>query len=114
MGCKNYVATKNNSFAYRFSLVGRLFYAHVWTGTVAFAPAVRLQREQIYFTGTSRSDTPITFEMNGGMMGGHMTYVDCHGSEGRGGRVRMMMASYTAPDIRYTTRAAVCPLDSSP
>lgn len=66
--------------------------------------------EQIYFTGTSRSGTPVTFDMHGdrGMMGGMimrggMGCADCHGPEGRGGRVRMMMSSFTAPDIRYTT-----------
>lgn len=65
--------------------------------------------ELIYFTGTSRSNTPITFDMHGGgMMGGMvmrggMGCADCHGPEGRGRSVQMMMTSFTAPDIRYTT-----------
>lgn len=63
--------------------------------------------EQIFFTGTSQSNTPITFDMNGGMMGGmmggNMACADCHGPGGRGGEVQMMMVSFNAPDIRYTT-----------
>lgn len=70
--------------------------------------------EQIYFTGTSRSGTPITFElgdgggmgggmMRGGMMRGGLGCADCHGPDGRGGQVQRMMTSFTAPDIRYTT-----------
>ncbi|NIW47939.1 MAG: c-type cytochrome [Gammaproteobacteria bacterium] len=61
--------------------------------------------ERIYFTGTSRTGPPITFEM-GGMnhMGPRrMACADCHGTDGRGGRVAMMMTSIQAPDIRYHT-----------
>ena len=33
--------------------------------------------------------------------------VTCHGPDGKGGQVRMMMSSFTAPDIRYSTLTAV-------
>lgn len=61
--------------------------------------------EQIYFTGTSQSGPPITFQM-GGMhrMGPRsLACADCHGSDGRGGQVTMMMTRSQAPDIRYHT-----------
>lgn len=61
--------------------------------------------EQIYFAGTSRTGPPITFEM-GGMhrMGPRsMGCADCHGADGRGGQVTMMMTTIQAPDIRYPT-----------
>lgn len=103
----------------------------LWTGLVGIAlllggcvmpmlagTGTRLNRtyasngQQIYFTSTSQRGTPITFEMPGGMMGGMhmaggaMACVDCHGPNGRGGRVQMMMTSFTAPDIRYSTLTA--------
>jgi cytochrome c oxidase subunit II len=37
------------------------------------------------------------------MQAGRMACADCHGSDGRGGTVRMMMSSFDAPDIRYST-----------
>jgi len=94
-------------------LIGGCFMPRpVWMGS-------RLNRtydsngEQIYFTGVSQRGTPITFDMHdnefmGGMrmMGGAMACVDCHGPDGRGGRVQMMMSSFVAPDIRYATLTA--------
>jgi cytochrome c oxidase subunit II len=75
--------------------------------------------EQIYFTATSRRGTPITFDMHdgrmmgrmpmmrGGMMRGDMmSCADCHGSDGSGGRLRMMMTTYAAPDIRWQSLIA--------
>lgn len=64
--------------------------------------------ERIYFTGTSSSGNAIRAEMPGmhRMSGGGMACADCHGSNGRGGTVRMMMGSYQAPDIRYETLTA--------
>jgi mono/diheme cytochrome c family protein len=59
--------------------------------------------EQIYFTATSQRGTAITSDMQHGMMRGAVACVDCHGSEGRGGRVRVMMRVVTVPDIRYET-----------
>lgn len=65
--------------------------------------------ERIYFTATSQRGTAITQDLGTGsmgpgmMMGGRLACATCHGSDGRGGRVRMMMASFVAPDIRYGT-----------
>ena len=64
----------------------------------------RSDGEQIYFTGTSQRGSTITSDMRMGMMNGGMnTCASCHGADGRGGRVRMMMRTFTAPDIRYET-----------
>lgn len=70
--------------------------------------------EQIYFTATSQRGTAISFDMaSGGVMGnmpmmrgGMMACADCHGPNGHGGRVQMMMATFTAPDIRWETLTA--------
>lgn len=61
--------------------------------------------ERIYFTATSNSGQPITAEMAGMRMQhqGMMTCATCHGPEGRGGTVTMMMGTFEAPDIRYST-----------
>jgi cytochrome c oxidase subunit II len=64
--------------------------------------------ERIFFTATSESGTPITPELEGmgrmrGMRFGQMTCAACHGDDGRGGVVRMMMERFEAPDIRYET-----------
>lgn len=63
--------------------------------------------ERIYFTASSDSGQPIVAEM------GHMTAstpmmacADCHGADGRGGTVWMMMGWVDAPDIRYQTLTA--------
>ncbi len=60
--------------------------------------------EQIYFTGTSQSNGPILPEMTGRRMmpPGHLSCASCHGPEGRGGKVTMMMNTFTAPDIRWS------------
>lgn len=61
---------------------------------------------RIYFTGTSESGRPIIAEMAGMRMvrPGMMTCATCHGPDGRGGTVRMMMmGTFVAPDIRYKT-----------
>jgi hypothetical protein len=61
--------------------------------------------EQIYFTGTSRAGPPITATMPGmhRMGPSSMACVNCHGEDGRGGRVTMMMTTVEAPDIRYSS-----------
>ena len=69
----------------------------------------RSNGEQIYFTATSQRGTRITSDMGGEMMGGGMmgggmvACASCHGPDGRGGRARIMMRSFVAPDIRYKT-----------
>lgn len=61
--------------------------------------------ERIYFTATSNSGQPITAEMAGMRMQhqGMMTCATCHGPEGRGGTVTLMMGTFEVPDIRYST-----------
>jgi len=62
----------------------------------------RSNGEQIYFTATSQRGTPVTSDISMGMMGGGMqTCASCHGPAGRGGRGRVMMRAFEAPDIRY-------------
>ncbi len=92
------------------------------TGSVEQAPMVEgtatvsaqsiANGRQIYLTATSTHGTPITFQMPGsGMMGGMrggpagrmMACVTCHGPDGRGGEVQMMMGAFEVPDIRYQT-----------
>lgn len=64
--------------------------------------------ERIYFTATSNSGRPISADMAGMQMmqSGMMSCATCHGSEGRGGRVTMMMGTFEAPDIRWSTLTA--------
>lgn len=60
--------------------------------------------ERIYFTATSNSDRPMMSQMSGmHRMQGMMACVTCHGPDGRGGTVTMMMETFEAPDIRYHT-----------
>ncbi len=61
--------------------------------------------ERIYFTATSNSGQPIIAEIPGmHQMGpGMMACATCHGPDGRGGTVSMMMGTFEAPDIRYET-----------
>jgi len=57
--------------------------------------------ERIYFTATSNSGQRIS-AIGGMMVHAEITScADCHGEDGRGREVRMMMHSFTAPDIRY-------------
>jgi mono/diheme cytochrome c family protein len=59
---------------------------------------------QIYFTGTSRRGTAVTAQMGAGMgrmRGSRLTCASCHGPEGRGGQVQMMMRIIEVSDIRY-------------
>lgn len=61
---------------------------------------------QIYFTGTSQRGTVISAEMGPGMgrmRGSRLTCASCHGPDGRGGEIRMMMRVIEVPDIRYDT-----------
>jgi hypothetical protein len=61
--------------------------------------------ERIYFTGQSETGPRITSQLSGmhRMPPGRSACADCHGADGRGGTVRMMMSSFEAPDIRYHT-----------
>ncbi len=56
----------------------------------------------IYLAGTDLSGRPIPRSGGLGMMGSGGC-VTCHGPDGRGGTVRMMMGSFDVPDIRWST-----------
>jgi cytochrome c oxidase subunit II len=67
----------------------------------------RSNGERIYFTATSDSGQPVVAEMGRMVMPSPMmACADCHGPQGRGGPVQMMMGSFEAPDIRYKTLTA--------
>ncbi len=57
--------------------------------------------ERIYFTATSSSGQPIGSSGGVQMMRQGAACADCHGPQGRGGRVTMMMRSFKAPDITW-------------
>jgi hypothetical protein len=60
--------------------------------------------ERIYFTGTSGSNQAVIPDLIGrGRMpsSGMLACANCHGPEGRGGRITMMMETFQVPDIRY-------------
>ena len=57
--------------------------------------------QRIYFTATSSSGQPITPE-GYSMMMHRIACADCHGPEGKGGRVSMMMQSFDVPDITWS------------
>ncbi len=56
--------------------------------------------EMIYFTTESSSGQPITYSGSIRMMHS-ITCANCHGPEGRGGRVTMMMSYFDAPNITW-------------
>jgi cytochrome c oxidase subunit 2 len=57
--------------------------------------------QRIYFTATSSSGEAITPE-GFTMMMHRIACVDCHGSEGKGGTVSMMMQSFDVPNITWS------------
>jgi mono/diheme cytochrome c family protein len=56
--------------------------------------------ERIYFTSESSSGEPITYSGSIRMMHS-ITCANCHGPEGKGGRVSMMMSYFDAPNITW-------------
>jgi len=63
--------------------------------------------ERIYFTATSDSGNPIIATTGHMTMHGRMlSCAACHGTDGKGRAGRMMMWSFEAPDIRYSTLTA--------
>lgn len=64
--------------------------------------------QRIYFTGTSETGPTISARMTGmhRMPRGMMACVFCHGENGRGGTVRMMMQTFVAPSIQYSNLTA--------
>ena len=67
----------------------------------------RSNGEQVFFEATSQRGTSITADVGMGQMGGGMTTcAGCHGPDGHGGKGRLMLRSFDAPDIRYATLTA--------
>jgi cytochrome c oxidase subunit II len=60
--------------------------------------------ERIYFSGTSDSGDRIRSEggPGSGMMRHRFACADCHGDDGQGGRIRMMMQSFESPAITWS------------
>lgn len=100
-----------NGAAVVVGLVLAALYVGLVITTGAFSPAAGpwggrfdSNGERIYFTATSDSGRPIVAEMGQmAMATPMMACADCHGPNGRGGTVQMMMGSFEAPDIRYKT-----------
>jgi mono/diheme cytochrome c family protein len=56
--------------------------------------------ERIYYTSTSSSGQPIGYSGSFRMM--HpIACVNCHGTNGQGGRIHMMMQNFDVPDISW-------------
>jgi cytochrome c oxidase subunit II len=91
----------------RFFFSGSPLIGQGWRGRFPLTGSFESNGERIYFSGISETGPPITSEMPGmhRMPSGRMACADCHGADGRGGVVRMMMSSFDAPDIRYSTLA---------
>jgi cytochrome c oxidase subunit 2 len=91
--------------------LGLLGIAAVWvlqsaTPSLTSSGSLSSSGQIIYYTGADASG-PIPRTVGGsGMMGlgmmGNATCVDCHGEDGRGGRVGMMFGEVTIPDITYS------------
>jgi len=61
-----------------------------------------LNGQRIYFYSTSNSGEHITYSNGPGMMmQGQLACVNCHGTEGHGGKVNFMMRTYDIPDITW-------------
>ena len=59
--------------------------------------------ERIYFTASDASGQAITYQggPSRGGMSGQLACASCHGPEGHGGRVTMMMQTFDAPSIAW-------------
>jgi cytochrome c oxidase subunit II len=71
--------------------------------------------QRIYFTAMSDSGQPITYR-NGptiGMMA-QLACVNCHGPDGHGGRISMMMYTFDAPNITWPALTNPDPTDHLP
>ena len=71
---------------------------------------------QVYSTGTSQRGDTITYTMSGGSMmaPANLACGSCHGADGKGGQVQMMMGTFTTPDIRYNTLTSSQGMDHPP
>src|SRR4030042_729810 len=57
--------------------------------------------ERIYFTAKSSSGDSIDYTGGIGMMNQRLACANCHGSNGKGGTVRIMMSQLDVPDITW-------------
>jgi cytochrome c oxidase subunit 2 len=57
--------------------------------------------QRIFFSAESDSGKPITYSGGPGMMQSRIACVNCHGQDGHGGRVRMMMYDFDVPNITW-------------
>lgn len=93
------------------TVLGLVGFAVVWgfaptspTGDQVFSSA----GQRIYYTGADSQGVPIARTVAGGgliglgMMADTAACVDCHGDDGRGGRVGMMFGAVEIPGIRYS------------
>jgi len=71
-----------------------------WVGDYGYGPS-ESNGERIYFTAESSSGEPITYSGGATMMRHRIACVSCHGPEGKGGRVTMMMWRFDTPDITW-------------
>ncbi len=71
-----------------------------WVGDYGYG-SFESNGERVYFTAESSSDETITYSGGFPMMRHRIACVSCHGSEGRGGRVTMMMWRFDTPDITW-------------
>ncbi|MCZ7399784.1 MAG: cytochrome c [Candidatus Methanoperedens sp.] len=84
-------------FALSYSTYSSSYYSYQASG-------FQSNGERIYFAATSGSGEPIVSSI--GQMtvrGGMMSCATCHGPDGKGGKGRVMMWTFDAPDIRYST-----------
>ena len=88
--------------------MGKLHIAGIAIGLISLlvlagcGPSFSSNGQRIYFTAKSASGQPITYSGGPGtMMSGRLTCVNCHGSEGHGGRVTLMMQSFDVPNIAW-------------
>ena len=59
--------------------------------------------ERIYLTGTDETGRPIPRSGGIGMMSTTLGCADCHGRDGKGRTINVMMGSFTSLDIRWST-----------
>lgn len=86
---------------------GALAFLRPSSSNTATPPDLTGNGAQIYWRGTSLSDGPIRYDWPAMPMmsgrAGQLACVTCHGRDGRGGTVRLMMNRVKVPDIRYST-----------
>lgn len=84
--------------------------SYAWLGGSLPGGTFSSAGQRIYYTGADAGGPISRTITGGGMMGiggmGASACVDCHGEDGRGGRVGTMFGGIDIPDIRYSTLTA--------